>query len=204
MTTDTQHPLVKRYLKDLNRALRDLPPDRRAEIVDEIHEHIGEAAAERGPEMTESELRTVLDQVGHPESIAEDARERFGVRRRKAGAMEGIAIASLLFGGLLIPFLGWVLGVILLWASSAWSTRDKILGTLVVPGGLAAPVFFGALALSSETCVAAPAPRGPGNLEAPTTVCTSESLLQGEIILILLGIAPIVVAVYLARKAFRA
>lgn len=195
MTTHTQHPLVTRYLKDLDRALRDVPADRRREIVDEIHEHIAEAAAERGPEMTESELRSVLDQVGHPESIAEEARERFGIRRKRGGAMEGIAVVSLLLGGLLIPLLGWVLGVILLWASSVWSTRDKIMGTLVVPGGLAAPLALAALALSSDNCVRPP---GGGPQE-----CSDGGLFLGEVLLIALALAPIAMAIYLGRKAFR-
>src|SRR3954452_7606151 len=31
----------------------------------------------------------------------------------------------------------WVVGVVLLWRSPVWTTRDKLIGTLVVPGGLA-------------------------------------------------------------------
>ena len=33
----------------------------------------------------------------------------------------------------MIPFLGWVVGVVLLWISRLWTTRDKLIGTL---GGL--------------------------------------------------------------------
>lgn len=197
MRTETQHPLVTRYLKDLERALRDVPAEDRHEIVADIKEHIAEAAADRGDEMTENELRRMLEQVGHPEAIAEEARERFGVTRRRGGAMEGIAVVSLLFGGLLIPILGWVLGVILLWASSVWTTREKIIGTLIVPGGLAAPLFFGAFAVGASSCI------GP-----PGSGCTGDTNVMlpqfGGIILIALGLAPIAVAVYLARKAFRA
>jgi hypothetical protein len=32
-----------------------------------------------------------------------------------------------------IPFLGWVVGVVLRWISRLWTTRDKLIGTL---GGL--------------------------------------------------------------------
>ena len=35
---------------------------------------------------------------------------------------------ALLVGGLLIPFAGWIVGVVLLWASSAWTRREKIIG----------------------------------------------------------------------------
>ena len=34
---------------------------------------------------------------------------------------------------LVIPFLGWVAGVVLVWVSRRWTTRDKLIGTL---GGL--------------------------------------------------------------------
>jgi hypothetical protein len=32
-----------------------------------------------------------------------------------------------------IPFLGWVLGAVLIWLSRLWTTRDKLVGTV---GGL--------------------------------------------------------------------
>ena len=33
----------------------------------------------------------------------------------------------------MIPFLGWIVGVVLVWLSRLWTTRDKLIGTL---GGL--------------------------------------------------------------------
>jgi hypothetical protein len=35
---------------------------------------------------------------------------------------------------LLIPVLGWVVGVILLWLSHGWTTREKRIGTLLALG----------------------------------------------------------------------
>lgn len=195
--TQNEHPLVTRYLKDLERALRDVPAGRRTEILDDIKEHIADAAADRGEWMTESELRSLLDQVGHPEMIAEDARERLGIRRRRGGAMEGIAIGSLLIGGLIVPLLGWVLGVVLLWASGVWNTRDKILGTLLVPGGLMTPLFFGGFAVGVTRCVDF---GGVDNCSEATGVFFR---VADVILLVFLVIAPIAVAIYLGRKAFR-
>jgi hypothetical protein len=37
---------------------------------------------------------------------------------------------------------GWLAGVVMLWNSAVWTTRQKLLGTLVVPGGVALPVFL--------------------------------------------------------------
>ena len=42
----------------------------------------------------------------------------------------------LLAGGFLVGF-GWIAGLILLWTSPSWTERQKLLGTLVLPGGLA-------------------------------------------------------------------
>jgi hypothetical protein len=47
-------------------------------------------------------------------------------------------VILLLIGGIVLPFVGWVVGVVLLWASSRWRISDKVLGTLVWPGGLGA------------------------------------------------------------------
>lgn len=193
VATRAQHPLVNRYLKDLERALRDVPGDRRRDIVEGIKAHIADAAADRGDDMTESELRGMLDEVGHPEAIAEEARDRFGISRRRGGAMEGIAIAALLVGGVVVPVLGWILGVILLWASSVWSVRDKILGTLVLPGGFVAPAYFAFFAVGVSRCVGGSCSGDDRVFFPPVAV----------LLLPLLVLAPVAVAIYLGRKAFR-
>src|SRR5436305_15283943 len=61
--------------------------------------------------------------------------------QRERGWHETVAIVLLLAGGLFWGA-GWVVGVILLWLSSVWSTRDKLIGTFVVPGGLSLSVAF--------------------------------------------------------------
>lgn len=67
------------------------------------------------------------------------------MRQRRAGALEIVTIILLLVGALLIPVVGWLIGFVLLWVSDFWSARDKALGTLAVPGGLALPLLLGAL-----------------------------------------------------------
>ena len=51
-------------------------------------------------------------------------------------AFRNLAAIALLLGGILILGLGWFAGLALLWTSPTWRTRDKVLATLVVPGGL--------------------------------------------------------------------
>ena len=143
----TPDKLVERYLKHLEVELDDLPRDRRQEIVDDISGHIAEARAGLEHE-TEADVRNILDGLGDPAEIAEDARERLDVHAParvspyKAGWIEVGALVLLLVGGLILPFLGWLIGVLLLWLSNAWNVRDKIIGTVLVPGGLGFMVFM--------------------------------------------------------------
>jgi hypothetical protein len=130
MTTKVD-TLVDRYLKDLEAELRGFPASRRREILDEVGEHITEARATLDTE-TEAAIRTVLERLGDPADIAAEARDRLGLParppRQPTPWLEVIALVLLV-----IPFLGWVVGVILVWISRLWTTRDKLIGTL---GGL--------------------------------------------------------------------
>jgi hypothetical protein len=58
----------------------------------------------------------------------------------------------LLFGAFALG-IGWIVGVVGLWQSDAWSLRDKILGTLVWPGGIVAPLVLSASPASVTSCV---------------------------------------------------
>jgi uncharacterized membrane protein len=130
MTTEVD-TLILWYLQDPEGALGDLPANRRRELLDEVGEHIAAARAALDPE-TEAGVRTMLERLGDPAEIAAEARERFGVQAAPARPatpwLEVIALVALV-----IPFLGWVVGVVLVWLSRRWTTRDKVIGTV---GGL--------------------------------------------------------------------
>jgi hypothetical protein len=180
---------VKAYMKRLEAELADLPRGRRREILDEIAEHIAEARAE-----TEADVRNLLDRVGEPDEIAEEARDRFGIKRAKGGALEVGALILLPLGGLLAG-VGWVVGVALLWSSRVWSTKEKVIGTLVVPGGLALlPFLILAFGAGLKTCL------GDGHHET----CTgSFSGVPDGVILafyLVLLVGPVVSIAYLARQ----
>jgi uncharacterized membrane protein len=146
---------VEHYLHDLEEELRDLPPARRRELLEEIREHIGEALAEI-PEGEEAEVRNVLDRVGEPAVIAEEARERFGIKRVKPGIREVLTLILLPLGGFLWV-IGWALGAILLATSQVWTSREKVIGLLVVPGGLLPAFLFGLMGgrICNETTLTA-------------------------------------------------
>ena len=136
----TPDKLVERYLKHLEVELDDVPRDRRREIVDEIAGHIAEARAGLEHE-TEADVRNILEGLGDPADIAEDARERFEVERqlrprrtsragwRSAHSSCCSSVASS------CPVVGWLIGVVLLWVSNAWNVRDKSSGRSSCPAG---------------------------------------------------------------------
>src|ERR1035437_1797757 len=89
--------------------------------------------------------------------------------------LEAGAVAMLTLGPLL-PLIGWEAGVILLWSSALWRRSEKLLGTLIVPGGPGLALFA--------------APRG---LAQPRAL--------GILVLLFVLIAPIVVAIILLNRA---
>jgi hypothetical protein len=63
---------------------------------------------------------------------------------------EVAALVLLPFGGVIVPVAGWFAGVFFLWVSDAWTRGEKLLGTLVVPGGLLLPLLLLTLGFSAS------------------------------------------------------
>jgi uncharacterized membrane protein len=208
MSTSTDG-LVEDYLDRLEHELADFPSARRRELVQEISEHIAEARAGLESE-SEADVRNLLDRMGDPADIAAEARgapteppaaagQEHG---RRSGALDVVALILLLLGGVVVPVIGWLVGVVLLWISSAWTARQKLLGTLVVPGGLALPAGLLLFATSSKsTCYQQPIPGAQDQM-----ICTSGSSggqIVASIIVALLGAASIATVIYLGRRMGR-
>ena len=197
MTTDTLHPLAADYLERLRRAGRGLPPARLQELLAEIEGHLSEAIA---PDASDAQALTVLDKLGAPEAII--AAETFDPDAPPSprGAREWAAIILLPLGGFLFV-VGWFVGLGMLWASHAWSTRDKWIGTLVIPGGLATSVIIGLLVLiptRKKICsVVAGGARHCSHAAGPSTA----SHILGVVAFALLLLAPIATSIHLARRA---
>jgi hypothetical protein len=190
----TADELVDDYLKQLNAEAADLPRARRRELVKEISEHIAEARADLESE-NEAEIHNLLDRLGNPAEIAAEAAERPGALPRTKSGLDIVALVLLLIGGVVLPVVGWLIGVVLLWVSETWTTREKLIGTLVVPGGLALPLFLGAYGASSELCASYSA--------GPVTCTGGPSFalrVLGLILLVVLLIAPVAMTVFLARR----
>lgn len=200
------HRAVDEYLGRLRRSMSDLPAERRDEIVSEIEEHIAGMLAEREGTMSDADVRNVLERLGEPDTIAAEARERFGIRPAKPQWTDTAAVVLLVVGGFVPPIIGWVVGVVLLWISDVWSTRDKIIGTLVVPGGVAGGLgIAGALVAIAPGATISCRVVGSG-LTRGSCVShpTSWTSVLPIVLAVVLVIAPMVTAFYLGRKLHRA
>ena len=69
--------------------------------------------------------------------------------------LEIVAVLMLTVGSL-IPVLGWAVGVILLWCSGRWRPSEKLLGTLIVPGGPGMVLLLGAAAMALPAALTLP------------------------------------------------
>ena len=198
--------LVEDYLDRLERELADFPSARRRELVQEISEHIAEARARLESE-SEADVRNLLDRMGDPADIAAEAREApaeppaaaAAPAGRRSSAMDVAALILLLVGGVVFPVLGWFVGVVLLWISDSWTTNEKLIGTFVIPGGLALPVYLSLVGTYTESC--------GGSAGSPVTCVGEPSGVMhalGVIITLALFVLPFVTTAFLARRRSRA
>lgn len=210
MTKTALDIVIDDYLQRLDRALRPLPDPRREQLVAEITDHVT-AARNKLDQPSEADIRNMLDRIGRPEDIAAEAidGEPLPTRSRGSGLHESFAIALLLFGGFVFV-VGWFVGLVLLWTSSAWRVRDKLIGTFLLPGGLFTVFFLlaGGLAFVSSTtvCSSGTANTGGGGRTLVPTTCGTAT--HGHVLSVAVGIGllaagiivPIITAVYLNRR----
>ena len=140
--------LVRDYLGRLEVAAQGLPVARRRELRAEIAEHI-EAALAEAANRDEVAVRNVLERLGPPEDIvAAEAGPPATAASSQAGAVEIGALALLAGGTLLTPMLGVaslvvsMVGLVLVWASSAWTSRQKGIATAIMIGMLSVPILL--------------------------------------------------------------
>ena len=124
----------------------------------------------------------------------------------KPGYAEVGAIVPLLVGGLIVPLVGWLIGVVLLWVSNAWNVRDKIIGTVFVPGGLGLAGFIillaGLTGGSSGSCDIDPSTGREFNcMESGSAPDFVDALVMGLFLAII--IAPIITTTYLTYRLLR-
>jgi hypothetical protein len=150
--------LVRDYLGRLHAAGWGLAPARRDELVAEVREHIEEALrAERSAgRHGEAVVRNVLERLGPPEEIVRAESESqqydahgatpsgqapFGAPGLPAaagtayvaaslwGPVEIFAVLLLSLGTFLLPAIGPIIGLVLVWLSAQWTRSQKLVAT---------------------------------------------------------------------------
>jgi hypothetical protein len=221
--------LLDDYRVRLRAASAGLPPQVRDELLDDVEAHLAEL---RATSPSREATVAALERLGPPEQVAAAATVELGSgsppptgvgpawtpppagtpaaawapppapTRRSIRALDVTAVVLLLVGGFLIPAVGWVVGVVLLWASVSWTTGEKLLGTFVVPGGLIAPVLLALL--PGQSCSSGVSMDDQGNvIETFDEVCEGFAFAPwlGITLLVVLAVAPVVVGALLLRRA---
>jgi uncharacterized membrane protein len=189
MTSEAES-LIQRYLRDLETGLRGLPAGSRRQFIDEVRGRIDRARAGLDGEtaQTGAGLREVLRGIGDPADLAAEARERYEVR--EAGSVRGesrrFEVIALVL--LMIPFAGWATGVVLVWMSRVWSTRDKVIATV---GGMSW-VLAGLVTLLVSAAGSAPVGAMPAQTADPSPLAFT--------VFVTPFVLPVVAAVYLAMR----
>lgn len=139
MTAPHADQLIDGYLARIRIAAADLQAGVREELVADMRSHIEEARRRESNE-TDASILNILDRLGDPDIVVDEARQRpAGTTHAMppAASTHGFdqwKLANLAVPGLL-TFLFWPIGVVLLWYSTAWNRRDKIIGTVFTLGG---------------------------------------------------------------------
>jgi len=145
--------LVRDYMGRLAASAAGLSVQRRAELTDEVREHIDAAIAEAG-RSDEATVRNILDRLGPPdeivaaEAVSSATPQGAAPAPPVAGAGNGerwgpievsaVVLLVLAWPSVFLPFgpLLWLalgsIGLVLVWLSGAWSTRRKVTSTACV------------------------------------------------------------------------
>jgi hypothetical protein len=210
MNAATLHPLARDYLKRLKKAAAILPRSRRNELIGEIESHLSEALPAGA---SEAEALNVLERLGEPAEIVAEAGSGQASAPR-VGLNERLAVPLLLVGGFIFV-VGWFVGVVMLWSSRAWTLRDKLIGTLVIPGGLATTVFLfmwagAGTGGSSGVCVGQGTRVGSHGPKVGKSVSHCVETRSGGgvnylflALFALLLVLPVLTSIYLGRRANR-
>ena len=210
MTKRALHPLSDDYLRRLRQAGRHLPPARLRDLLSEIEGHLSEAIP---LDASDHEALEVLERLGRPGDIIEAEQPAAHPPADRRGRREWAAVILLPLGGFAFE-IGWLVGLILLWSSRLWTTSVKLIGTLIIPGGLATTLFvFLVLDVALAGTSGAQPPLAPVPVRCrrfatgamhchPTTggASTATTLLYIALAVVLI-LGPIISAVCLARRA---
>jgi hypothetical protein len=219
--------LIADYLTRLRRAAWYLPRDRREQVLNQIAEHFAAVIESTRPGRPEGEppptqqqppseppptqplpgstqpvspprnTAQILADLGEPKALIRAVDGH--VPGTEAGWLEYTAIIAVLLLGLLTP-IGWAIAVVLLWASPRWRWPDKLLATLVWPGGL----LVARLLMEHYVITAFPFPGVRSSVRFVLDATLGHHPLRHFFVLAAAIAPPALVAIRLLRRARRA
>lgn len=130
-TLERAEDLIAGYLRQFEIAARGMAPGPRDRAVRTVRRLLRDDLLRT--EASVAEVRRYLQDLGTPAELREKADSAEGRR----GSSVGLAIAAVL-----LTTLFWPLGVPMLWYARYWSRTEKLVGTLVVPGGVPAAFYL--------------------------------------------------------------
>lgn len=140
--TQTDRPgsnAIDSYLGRADSAARDLPPDRRVELLDQLREHLD--AVSSAPDATEATVLAAIDRLGEPAEIVGSEQDSAVARvatdaalRSGWGALEILAVILLIVGPFIAPVVGPVAGLVCAWLSPTWTRGEKWVATVLASG----------------------------------------------------------------------
>ncbi len=155
MKHEIDDPQVRHYLAALKARLYQLPADQFEEIVFGVREHIADAL-ERGGQSVDD----ILAGLGSPDDIATGLATpdapgpgqrqpipfaQQPTQRPQSSILWLVGTCILLpFGGFVVG-IGWLLGVAGLWMGMRWQLWEKVMGTILIPGGVPAALLLAGL-----------------------------------------------------------
>jgi len=193
--------VISGYLIRVRKTARRLPRGRREWVITQVGDRL--AVALEANDGGRRDVRAALARFGEPKDVvlALDGH----VPGTEASWMEYVAVLLVLAGGVLWKA-AWLAGVTLLWVSPRWRWPDKLLATLVWPGGLIVANLLGGRYSATSFFVQG----GPGYFRP--RVSTVHFLINSTLghpawrhllVLLLAAVPPVLVAVWLLRRARR-
>jgi len=190
---------VSAYLHDLDAQLVRVPEP----VASQVREGIAEELHSLSPAVA----RQRMEQLGDPARIANEARRDSAVIEESLSpglhlhAYIVVTASLIAVGGILVPVLGWVAGIVMLWLSHAWRPLEKIIATVT-------PLLFISVALVWQyVAVTPPLPsvsNSPGDqgFHAPTMsdFAGITPLLPPTWLFVALCVLNVAIAVWILRR----
>ncbi|MEJ5913153.1 HAAS signaling domain-containing protein [Pseudokineococcus sp. 1T1Z-3] len=138
---------VQNYLDRLAAATSTLPPAERSELVQQITDHLAAARADAradGLPDDEALVLNLVEDLGTPEQVAAAAGAELAPHTPPSVGLEIATVSVLAFQWLVVPGLGWVVGIVMTFFSTRWTVGQKLLAAaLPLPALLIALASLG-------------------------------------------------------------